>query len=227
MVETSVLWDALALARKDLVVEFRRSHELISIVAFAVTSIIVSSFAWRRVLTLRPEVLSATLWMVVYFSNILTLTTSFSREVDRGTIDGLRSLPIPAYTVFLGKVIYGGVILFIVLLTTLFSSVIFLNVNPGVLPNLLGVFSLGVIDLALVGSIISALIMYSEGKTLLLSFLFFPVSVPILIPGTHAVGAIISGSGILDVLPELRLLTAFLLAFIVASTAFFSDIFFE
>jgi len=34
-------------------------------------------------------------------------------------------------------------------------------------------------------------------------------------------------SGFLDVLPELRLLTAFLLAFIVASTAFFSDIFFE
>lgn len=41
------------------------------------------------------------------------------------------------------------------------------------------------------------------------------------------IGAVISDSWFLDILPELRLLAEFILAFIVASTAFFSDIFFE
>ncbi len=227
MSEGTTLWHVLMLARKDIVIELRRAHELMSILAFAMTSIMVSSFAWKGALTLSPEVVSATLWIVVYFSSILTLTTSFSREVDRGTIDGLRSLPCPAYSILLGKVLYGGVILLVVLLSTVLSSVVFLNIDASVLPALLIVFVVGVVDLAMIGSIVSALVMYSEGKTLLLSFLFFPVSVPILIPGTQATGKIISGMGLLDVLPEFRLLAAFLLAVVAVSILLFRHVFIE
>ncbi len=89
------------------------------------------------------------------------------------------------------------------------------------------VFVIGVIDLAIVGSIVSAIVMYSEGKTLLLSFLFFPVSVPILIPGTQAAGKIISGFGLLEILPELRLLVAFLMAIVAVSILLFRHVFIE
>ena len=37
---------AIALAVKDLTVELRRAHELLSIIAFALTSILMSSFVW-------------------------------------------------------------------------------------------------------------------------------------------------------------------------------------
>lgn len=223
----SVLKYALVLAGKDLTVEFRRAHEFLSIIAFALTSILVSSFAWRGAFTLGPEVVSAALWIVVYFSSILALTTSFIREVDRGTIEGLRSLPCPAYAVLLGKVLYGGAIILIVLVATILSSIIFLNIGFAVIPSLLVVFVVGVLDLALIGSVVSALVMYSEGKTLLLSFLFFPVSVPVLLPGTQAAGKIISGMSLLDVVPELKLLVAFMLAVAVASMLLFSHVFLE
>ena len=45
---------ALKLARKDLIVELRRPHELLSIIAFTLSSIIVSSFSWRTILILDP-----------------------------------------------------------------------------------------------------------------------------------------------------------------------------
>lgn len=227
MSKGSTLRHVIALAKKDIMIELRRVHELMSILAFAVTSILVSSFAWKGVLSLRPEVISATLWIVIYFSSILALTTSFAREVDRGTIAGLRSLPCSAYSILLGKVLYGWAVLLVVLLSTVFSSVVFLNIDASTLPNLLLVFVIGVMDLALVGSLVSALVMYSEGKTLLLSFLFFPVSVPILIPGTLATGSIIDGASLLDVLPEIRLLLSFLLAVVAISLLLFRHVFLE
>jgi heme exporter protein B len=225
--ESEVIRGALMLARKDLVIELRRPHEFLSILAFSLTSILISSFTWRSVLTLEAAVISATLWIVIYFSSILTLTTSFAREVDRGTLEGLRSLPCPAYTILIGKVIYGCVILLLVLLATLTSSFFFLNIDASTLFPILVPFVIGVIDLAVVGSIVSALVMYSEGKTLLLSFLFFPVSVPILLPGTQATGKLISGMGLVEILPEIRLLVAFLLAVVAVSMLLFKHIFLE
>ncbi|MGW8181898.1 MAG: heme exporter protein CcmB, partial [bacterium] len=120
---------ALKLARKDLIVELRRPHELLSIIAFTLSSIIVSSFSWRTILILDPLVVSAAMWVVVFFASILVLTTSFAREVDRGTIDGLRSIPCPPFAVLAGKMIYGMVTLVIVLLSLIFSSLLFLNMD--------------------------------------------------------------------------------------------------
>jgi heme exporter protein B len=227
MTDYSVITLSLKIAHKDLVIELRRAHEFMSILAFALTSVIISSFTWRGVLLMSPEVISTTLWIVIYFSSILTLTTSFSREVDRGTIEGLRSLPCPSYSILIGKVFYGAVILFTVLVATILSSTVFLNMQLSVVPKLMIVFMVGVIDLAIIGSIVSAIVMYSEGKTLLLSFLFFPVSVPILIPGIQAVGKLISGVGLFEILPELRLLIAFMLAIVAVSIMLFRHVFIE
>lgn len=225
--ENTVINYAFKLAKKDIIIEFRRAHEIISIIAFALTSVLLSSFAWRSLLVLNTEVVSAMLWTVIYFSSILSLTTSFSREVDRGTIEGLRSLPCPAYTILIGKIIYGFAIIFTVLLATILSANIFLNISLALLPGLIIVFTMGVLDLAVIGSIVSAIVMYSEGKTLLLSFLFFPISVPILIPGTLAVSKLISGTGLYGILQELRLLSSFLLGVSAVSILLFRYVFNE
>ncbi|OGD46585.1 hypothetical protein A3K69_02865 [Candidatus Bathyarchaeota archaeon RBG_16_57_9] len=223
----SALSVAVRLAVKDLTVELRRPHELLSIIAFTLSSVVVSSFSWKAVLGLDPVVISATLWVIVYFASILALTTSFAREVDRGTIDGLRSLPCPPYAVLVGKMVYGVVTLFIVLASLLASSLFFMNLDASALPALLVVFALGAVDFALMGSIMSAVLMYSEGKNLLLAFLFFPVSVPVLLPGIQAGAKVLSGAGLASVVPELRLLLAFMLAVVAVSVTLFKEIFLE
>jgi len=48
--------------------------------------------------------------------------------------------------------------------------------------------------------------MFSEGSTLLLSFLLIPVSVPILLPAVRATTGLLSGTT--EVLPALQLLLA-------------------
>jgi heme exporter protein B len=218
---------ALKLARKDLIVELRRPHELLSIIAFTLSSIIVSSFSWRTLLILDPLVVSAAMWVVIFFASILVLTTSFAREVDRGTIDGLRSIPCPPYAVLAGKMIYGIITLVIVLLSLIFSSLLFLNLNTSLILPLVFIFTIGAIDFALMGSMMSAVLMYSEGKNLLLAFLFFPVSVPILLPGIQAGAKILAGEPIMALMPEVRLLVAFMLVVIAASMTLFQEVFLE
>ena len=218
---------ALKLARKDLIVELRRPHELLSIIAFTLSSIIVSSFSWRTILIVDPLVVSAAMWIVIFFASILVLTTSFAREIDRGTIDGLRSLPCPPFAVLAGKMIYGVVTLILVLLSLIFSSLLFLNLNTVLIPSLILIFTIGAIDFALMGSMMSAVLMYSEGKNLLLAFLFFPVSIPILLPGIQAGAKILAGEPLMALIPELRLLFAFMLAVIAASMTLFQEVFLE
>jgi len=223
----NVLKYAWKLASKDLIVELRRPHELLSIIAFTLSSIIVSSFSWRTLLILDPLVIAAAMWVVIFFASILVLTTSFAREVDRGTIDGLRSIPCPPYAILAGKIIYGMISLVIVLLTLILSSLFFLNLNKLLVVDLTIIFIIGAIDFALMGSMISAILMYSEGKNLLLAFIFFPVSVPVLLPGIQASAKILAGESLMSALPEIRLLFAFMLAVITASMTLFQEIFLE
>ena len=222
-----IIGSALKLARKDLIVELRRPHEILSIIAFTLSSIIVSSFSWRTILRLDPLVISAAMWVVIFFASILVLTTSFSREVDTGTIDGLRSIPCPPFAVLAGKMIYGIVTLVVVLLSVVLSSLLFLNLDTALIPGLVIVFTIGAIDFALMGSMISAIVMYSEGKNLLLAFLFFPVSVPILLPGIQATAKILAGEAIASASSELRLLFALMLLVIAGSLTLFQEVFLE
>ena len=204
---------ALRIAGKDLRTEFRRSYEILSILSFSVGSILICSFAWSGSGggATDPEVAGAALWVILFFSSILVFTTSFTREADRGTLGGLKTLPCSSLAILSGKIIYGTALLFFVECVLIPFSIIFLNLElGGRFPALLLVCFLGAIGLAFAGSFVSGLVMFSEGKTLLLSFLLIPICMPVLIPSVMATKKIISGSGIAEVMPELRLLIAFL-----------------
>ncbi len=101
-------------------------------------------------------------------------------------------------------------------------SIVFLNLElPGGILDFLVIFVLGIIDLSVAGSFVSGLVMFSEGKTLLLSFLLFPVCVPVLIPSVLATTKIMNPVILTDVMPELRLLFAFLLCIIAVTNLTF------
>ncbi len=210
------IWDfpsaALRIAEKDLRAEFRRSYEILSILTFSVGSILICSFAWSGgAIGTSPEVGAAALWIITFFASILTFTTSFAREADKGTLGGLKTLPCSPLAILTGKIIYGTALLFVVECVLIPFSIIFLNLDLGArFTALLLVCLLGVVGLAFAGSFVSGLVMFSEGKTLLLSFLLIPVCIPVLMPAVSATEKIISGSGITEVLPELKLLIAFL-----------------
>ncbi len=204
---------AAKIAEKDLKAEFRRAYEILSILIFSVSSILICSFAWGPTLANQPEVAAAALWIILFFASVLTFTTSFTREIDRGTLGGLKTLPCSPSAILFGKILYAIVLLFFVETVLLLFSAVFLNLKISEkFVEFLLIFFIGIIDLSFAGSFVSGLVMFSEGKTLLLSFLLFPVCMPVLIPSVLATGKIVNGFAMINLIAELRLLFAFLLA---------------
>jgi heme exporter protein CcmB len=213
---------SIRIAAKDLKVEFKRAYEILSILTFSVSSILICSFAWGGAITTSPEATSAALWIILFFASVLTFTTSFTREMDRGTLGGLKTLPCSALAILFGKVLYATVLLLLVEAVLLPFSVVFLNLDvSGRFVDCILVFLLGIIDLSFAGSFISGLVMFSEGKTLLLSFLLFPVCTPVLISSVLATGKIMSNAATVDAMPELKLLLAFLLSVVAVANLTF------
>jgi len=205
---------ALGIAKKDLRIEFRRFYEVISMLTFSICSFALNI----RIAGTRPEVVAASLWVILFFTSILAFTTSFMREAEMGTLGGLKTLPCSPMAILAGKIIYGTALLLLVECGP--AAIIFLNLflnstGTGIgmqFLALLFVFILGAICFAFAGSFISGLVMFSEGKTLLLSFLLIPICIPALLSSVRATMKLLSpGSTIADVMSDLQLLIAFLL----------------
>ena len=154
---------------------------------------------------------------------MLTFTTTFTREMEKGTVGGLRTLSCSSFAILLSKVIYSTILLTLVLLVMLPLSIVFLNVQSSLnLLNLVPVTLLGILDISFVGAFVASLVMYSEGKTLLLAFLLFPVSIPVLIPSLLATQKILLESSLIEVVGEIRILLAFLVLILFFSILTFS-----
>lgn len=203
---------AFLIAKKDLMIEFRRPYEILSILAFAVSALFITGLAMRGGGAVTPRIVAAVIWIIIFFSTILTFTTSFTREADQCTLGGLKTLPCPYTAILAGKIMFGSALIFLVICVIVPCSVFFFHLDlGGRFPLLLLVCLLGAAGCSFAGSFVSGLVMFSEGKTLLLSLLLIPVCIPVLLLSVMTTGKIIGAAGLSDILPELRLLLAFIL----------------
>lgn len=220
-----VLIDSLNIARRDLLIETRRMYEIVSTIFFSASTVILASIAWGTPLSITVEEGAASIWIIIFFTSILSFTTSFAREMDRGTLGGLRTLPSSPFAILLGKVFYTIALMMLVLLVILPLSIVFLNIQPSLkIFELLLILFIGIVNLSFAGSFVSSIVMYSEGKTLLLPFLLFPISIPVFVPALLSTEKILEGLSLSDYSGELRLLGAFLILILMISLFAFETI---
>ena len=220
-----LLRDSLNIAVRDILIESRRAYELWSIIFFAVSAMVMVSIAWGTPISITIEEGVASLWIIIFFTSILLFTTTFSREMDCGTIGGLRTIPSSPLATLFGKVIYSVVMLLLVIVVLLPLSIVFINIQPSIdILELFLILIIGIIDLSFAGSFVSSIVMYSEGKNLLLPFLLFPISMPIFIPAILSSGKILQGLAFTEYSGELRLLGAFLVLVIMVAIFSFETI---
>ncbi len=88
------------------------------------------------------------LWITLFFVTILIFTTSFTREADRGTLGGLKTLPCAPSPSLPGRLYTGRSSWYSPGSPLLLFSFLFLNLNTGGrLPAFLIVYLLGAIGL--------------------------------------------------------------------------------
>ena len=185
--------------RKDLRVETRSWEMFSTTLLFAVSCVLVFSFAFVRAGRPIEGADAGIPWIVMAFSGTLALGRAFERERYHDVLRGLLMAPVERSAIFLGKLL-GVVLLMAVVEAIIVPIVAFwfqspLFDYPGHLVVLLATGTLG---FASVGTLFAAMLLRTRSRGVLLPILLYPVTFVVLIAGVGGTAALVQSEPNLD-----------------------------
>lgn len=213
---------ALAIAAKDLRLEWRSRSALLSAVVFAALVLVIFNFARDPTAVSTLDLAPSVLWVTFAFAAIVALNRAFTVERQHGALAALLLAPVPRSSIFVGKYLANLVFVGTVELVTLPLFVLFFNVDlAGALPGLLGVIALATVGFVAVGTVFSAMAVRTRFAELMLPVLLLPFMVPPLMMAAQATTRLLGGRPLSEMIGWLRLLTLYDVAFVTLSLLIF------
>jgi len=183
-----VAWHVM---RKDLTIEVRSREVLLTTLLFAVSVVLIFSFALVREGRAPDDVAAGILWVAISFSGTLAMGRTFERERYNDTLRALILAPADRPAIYAGKLL--GVLILMVLVEVVLVPLVGLLFNapillyPGMLTALLVTGTLG---FAAVGTLFAAMLVRVRSRDSLLPILLYPVTVPVMIAGVRGTAAL-------------------------------------
>jgi heme exporter protein B len=196
-----------SMVARDLTLAMRRRADVLTTLFFFL--IVVSLFP----LGVSPEmetlrgIAPGVIWVAALLASMLSLGRLFSGDFQDGTLEQILLLPQPLSVLVLGKVLAHWLVsgLPLVLMSPLLGMQ--LGLGAEAIGLLMLTLLLGTPVLSLIGAVGAALTLGVRGGGVLVSLLVLPLYIPVLIFGTGAVDAAVSG---MEFEGHLSLLGAFL-----------------
>jgi len=216
----SAISAAFAIAKKDILTQMRRTFEVCAMFLFALISVLAFAFGMGG--DVNPEIGGSMVWVIIFLTGMFGFAPIFLSEVETGTLKGLSIAPIPAWSVYVGKVIYGFVLMGIVEIFLLPITMALLGFSLNLAdPMLYAVFIIGTLDLAAVGAMASALTMPSESKATVFPLVYFPTATSALILLVELTRILVVGPGVIEIGLLLQLLSMHTFIMVTISAAVF------
>ncbi len=212
------------IAKKDIRVELRTKNSIYFMLLFALIS--SAMFSVSIPVEAYDVVASPLLWIVLLFVGMLGYSRAFLRELEAGTLDGLRISPINPISVLFGKTLYN---LFLMLLVeAMIVPIFFVLFQPKIENTPLFLLSLtaGNVAFVIVSSSLSVLILKSKTRELLMPILLFPVVFPVISSTLAALNMAKMGT-VDDILSPLALILSFSVAMVGVAFLTFEHAFFD
>ena len=163
---------------KDVTIDMRRRVEAGSVLVFAVAAGVLASYIMGGVAGISAAAVASSLSLVLLFLAVFASLASFVREADRGTLDGLRAAPVGPEAVFLAKLVYSLALLVVNLLVYLLVLRVFGGVSAALSPGVLTAGLASSVYLAAVSSLVSAILVFSEARGVLMPVMVTVLSLP-------------------------------------------------
>ncbi len=175
-----------AVLRKDLRVEFRTRYGVSAVIMFLLITVAVILYSTPGE-QLQTGILSALLWIALFFGAMTGLSRSFVSEEERGTSLMLR-LYANGESVFIGKLVYNLMLMISLAISAVLFFEFFFTKDFHIRdwPAFGIQLILGAIGIAAVSTVLSALISRASQKGALLPILALPVLMPLVIATTDA-----------------------------------------
>lgn len=186
------MMEALTLAAKDLRTELRSKEMVSAMFLFSLLMVLAFRFGFQGSIdsgdVALSDLASSALWICFSFAAIIGMHTTFAKEKDRETLEGLLLCPVDRSSIFLGKVLANLVLVFVVdLLSILFFSLFFAYDFGGNALAVIGIAFAGTLSLVLVGTLVSAISVNARAREVLLPVLLIPlIAFSVIIPSVSA-----------------------------------------
>ena len=205
---TGFLAPIAALAWKDILLEIRTRDVVISVLVFGFLVVVVFNFALNVTPELLEDLAPGMLWVAFAFAGVLAMNRAFVTEKERGSLDGLLLTPVSRDSIYLGKML--GTLLFMIVVEVLLLPVFAVLFNFSAFsPGLIAAILLATLGFATVGTLFSAIAVQTRSREIMLSVLFLPVIVPVIIGAVEASSKSIGAGDDVSVAKWLGLIAVF------------------
>ncbi|MCS6808638.1 MAG: heme exporter protein CcmB [Bacteroidota bacterium] len=204
----AVLSAAVAICFKDVRSELRTRYTLNALALFVMTTVALVAFSSAGEVV-SNGIAASMLWIILFFSAMISVQRSFVSEEERGT-SLLLSLHAPLLAIYIGKLLFN--VLLTLMLYALASAAFFTFVSRIELrsPLLFWVsIMIGGIATASATTIIAAMIAKARAKGALFPVLSFPAVLPLLFVGVETTYQALSGVAFSEARNSLQMLVAY------------------
>jgi heme exporter protein B len=184
---------ALLVLRKDVSIEARNHEMLSTTLFFAVSAVLVFSFAFVKEGQPLEDAAAGILWIAVAFSGTLALGRTFERERYAETLRALLLAPAPRPAVYVGKLL--GIVLLLALAEVLLTPLIALLFQAALFArpwHLIALLTTGTVGFAAVGTLFAAMLVRARSRDVLLPILLYPITIPVIIAGVRGTSALLA-----------------------------------
>ena len=179
---------------KDLRLEWRSKDAINSMLFFALLVVVLFSLAFDPTREASRHIAGGILCVATMFASVSALNQAWSRELRHQVLDAQRMTPVPAASLFLGKVLANFFFVTVVELVLTPVFIVFYNLHA--LGNgwlLALVLPLGTWALVVNGTFFAALSIRTRNRELLLPLILFPLFIPALLGMVVAATNILTG----------------------------------
>jgi len=186
---------AVALARRDLRLAFRRAGDTVAVVTFFVIAIVLFPLGVGPELAVLSRIAAGTVWVAALLASMLSLDRLFLADHEDGSLDLLLLAPVPLGAVVMAKCAAHWLTTGVPLILAAPLLALLLNMSLDGLGALVAAMALGTPVLSLIGAIGAALTVGVRRGGALVPLLVLPLVIPVLIFGVAAVDGAVLGVG--------------------------------
>ncbi len=182
---------ALAVARKDLVSEWR-SRELVPALAqFVVLALVIANFGFQIDSSNAPAIAPGVLWLALVFAGLLAFGRAFAAEKEQASLEQVILTSAPPAAIFAGKALAAAALLVLCEAVLLPALALFFG-TPLSIALAAAVF-LATIGMAALGCMFAAMVAQLRAREVMLPLLTLPLWIPFIVAGGQAVQVMMGG----------------------------------
>ena len=188
---------ALAVARKDLLTEWRNRELLPALAQFVLLALVIAVFAFDLDGATAGRVAPGILWLVLVFAGLVSFGRAFAAEKEQATLEAMLMSPAGRPAIFAGKALAAAAVLLALEVVLVPGLALFLGVVLS--PPAVAAVALSTVGMSVLGCLFSALAAQTRARELLLPVLALPLWIPFIVVGGRALtgGGGVQGLGLL------------------------------